>query len=130
MTTTQRKQVFEHYDAAMRAEDFRAALNIAYANQDLFDWSGEHPDDWAGWQVEAAIELGIGAVAPQKWERKMQRKTSRPMQGNPSVEYMAGFFAWGRGQDRDADPYRTSDKTSSLRWQRGWSYAEAHRVEA
>lgn len=53
------QQVFERYDAAMRAEDFRSALNIAYANQDLFDWSGEHPDDWEDWQVEAAADLGL-----------------------------------------------------------------------
>lgn len=57
-----------------------------------------------------------------------QRKTSRPMIGNPSVEYMDGFFAWQRGQNREANPYR-ADKASSARWQRGWAYAEAHRAE-
>jgi hypothetical protein len=58
----------------------------------------------------------------------MQRKTTRPMIGNPSVEYMAGFFAWQRGQSREANPYH-ADKVSSGRWQRGWAYAEAHRAE-
>lgn len=60
----------------------------------------------------------------------MERKTTRPMIGNPSVEYMEGYFAWQRGKGRDADPYRSADKVSSLRWQRGWSYAEAHRARA
>jgi hypothetical protein len=50
------------------------------------------------------------------------------MIGNPSVEYMDGFFAWQRGQNREANPYR-ADKASSARWQRGWAYAEAHRAE-
>lgn len=58
----------------------------------------------------------------------MQRRTTKPMVGNPSVEYMDGFFSWQRGKGRDADPYR-SDAVSSRRWQRGWSYAEAHRTE-
>lgn len=60
----------------------------------------------------------------------MQRRTARPMIGNPSVEYMDGFFAWQRGQNREANPYRSTDKVSATRWQRGWNYAEAHRVEA
>jgi hypothetical protein len=58
----------------------------------------------------------------------MQRKTTRPMIGNPSVEYMAGFFSWQRGQGRNADPYAGTDAVSSRRWQRGWAYAEAHRA--
>ena len=59
----------------------------------------------------------------------MQRKTTRPIIVNPSVEYMAGFFAWQRFQGRDADPYAGKDAVSSRRWQRGWSYAEAHKAE-
>ena len=60
----------------------------------------------------------------------MQRKTTRPMIGNPSVEYMDGFFSWQRGKGQDANPYRGGDKVSALRWQRGWAYAEAHKAEA
>jgi hypothetical protein len=55
------------------------------------------------------------------------RKTTRPMIGNPSVEYMAGYFAWARGKHEAENPYRCEDAVSAKRWTRGWNYAEAHR---
>lgn len=56
------------------------------------------------------------------------RKSTRPMVGNPSVEYMAGYFAWGRGQTPDANPHNGYDAASAKRWRRGWEYAEANRT--
>lgn len=53
------------------------------------------------------------------------QKTTRPMIGNPSVEYIAGYMAWGRGETLDKNPYVDADRVSAQRWRRGWNYAEA-----
>ena len=50
---------FAAYDAAMDAGDYAAALSIAYASPEDFDWSGEVPDDWSDDDIRAAVELGV-----------------------------------------------------------------------
>lgn len=68
----------------------------------------------------------------------MQRKTTRYMVGNPSVEYMNGFQSWCRGQELIDNPYTydetrhgllyPADPVAARRWTRGWNYAEAHKA--